>query len=485
MNLHRTLAAAAAACLLLTPYLHPQEAAAAPASPPALTEPEDGTTLRTFAAVLSWSNPSGTRQVHLQLIPFNNDGPGVNLYFGSALNSFKIPAPPEWYGLLPDMTYTWRVRLSDADRAVELDDKSWGAWVEHRFRTPKVTSGTIRPLTPAVEDVVRTRTPVLQWSDRPDLFYYELQLSTDASFGQNGATAPVYSALLHGGVTRPTNGYAVPPDFPLDDHRTYYWKVRPRVGGDGTAIPWSPTYSFSTNTAAARPVDVDPVFFSGGAPDSKTCSTEGKLGSTIPSSVEITGVHFAFSYHGEGVVVQRVLKDGKVVATANRRLEQGASCMIDRLGAPAPIPYYSADSEIANPAAPGRYDVEIWYAGERLKSGTINVTPANVFALGELFVASKGAMTWDGCLVSGTTKNFRTPVNQIFMGFTYVGEASLQLRFLRGTTILETTEASVIPAPGSCVGWYWNEPSGFVKGNYTMQVLREGAVVSSLTFTVL
>ena len=100
----------------------PAETSPPPA--PTLAGPADGAALPSFGPTLTWANPAGTTQYHLQVIPANNDGPGVDVHIGSAGTSFPIPAPPQWYGLLPDITYTWQVRVSDASTFIALDDPS-------------------------------------------------------------------------------------------------------------------------------------------------------------------------------------------------------------------------------------------------------------------------------------------------------------------------------------------------------------------------
>lgn len=223
----------------------------AAASPPQLTSPMEGEQIASFGPTLTWENPSGATQYHLQVIPINNDGPGVDLHVGSAGSSFSIPAPPSWYGLLPDMSYTWRVRVSDANSFVALTDESWSGWSERRFRTPSVSSATISLVTPPSGGTVTTLTPVLQWSNsRSDVFYYEVQVSKDPGFGPS---AFLYFELRHGGVTSPPNSYAVPSGFPLEVNTTYHWRVRPRVQGDGAPVAWLPAWSFRTTDATAGP----------------------------------------------------------------------------------------------------------------------------------------------------------------------------------------------------------------------------------------
>lgn len=220
---------------------------------PQPTSPTEGQVLGSFGPILRWENSSGATQVHLQVIPVNNDGPGIDAYVGSAITSFAIPPPPLWYGLLPDMAYTWRLQVSDALTSVPLDDQSWSPWVEQHFRTPVVSSDNLTLTTPSNGATVGSRTPVLQWANsRSDVFYYEVQVSKDPGFNTDPATATttVYWELRHGGVTNPLNSYTAPSGFPLDDNATYYWRVRPRVQGDGTPALWSWPSSFHVNLAA-------------------------------------------------------------------------------------------------------------------------------------------------------------------------------------------------------------------------------------------
>lgn len=222
-----------------------------PSAPAGITlnSPADGATLDTFGPTLAWINPQGVSQYHLQVIPAHNDGPGIDLHRASAETSFAIAPPPGWYGLLPDMTYTWRLRVSRAATFVGTDHPSWSSWSQATFRTPAASSATLSPVQPAQNATVPTWVPVLQWANsRDDVFYYEVQLSKDRYFNTNPTTAwaSVYGALIHGGVTTPLNSYAVPTNFPLEPATLYFWRVRPRVQGDGTPVDWSSVWSFKT-----------------------------------------------------------------------------------------------------------------------------------------------------------------------------------------------------------------------------------------------
>ncbi len=111
----------------------------APSVRPAIADPS--TTLR-------WTTPPQATQVHLQVVPANNDGPGINMILNST-ESFTIPAPPTWYVLLPGMTYSWRVRFSDSPTFAPEADPSWNAWSgPTTFRTAAPSSGGIRAVSP-------------------------------------------------------------------------------------------------------------------------------------------------------------------------------------------------------------------------------------------------------------------------------------------------------------------------------------------------
>ena len=213
-------------------------------TPPALQTPARDATLTGFGTSLAWTNSPGVTQYHIQVVPFNGDGPGVNL-IRDVESSFVVPAPPDWYGLLPDMTYTWRVRTATVPTSATEAD--WSAWATSMFRTPGAASTTVTAIAPVQGATVTTRTPALQWANsQAGVFYYEVQLSKDQTFTTDPAkaTAMVYWVLLHGGVTTPGNTYVVPGAFPLEVSTTYYWRVRPRVQGDGTPAAWSQTWSF-------------------------------------------------------------------------------------------------------------------------------------------------------------------------------------------------------------------------------------------------
>ena len=224
-------------------------------APPRLLGPVGGTELTGLGPLLRWEQPSGTTQFHIRVTPYNDDGPGINLIIADAAlaagSGYQIQAPAmdrmTNFVMLPGMGYKWQVRVATARQALAESDSGWGEWSYGEFRTPIATSTTITSVLPAPGEPVTTLTPVLRWENRdPTIFYYEVQISKDPGFNLDPATATamVYWELRHGGVTAPPNSYAVPSEFPLESRTAYYWRVRPRVQGDGAAVDWSTIWSF-------------------------------------------------------------------------------------------------------------------------------------------------------------------------------------------------------------------------------------------------
>jgi len=121
----------------------------------------------------------------------------------------------------------------------------WGKWSKASFRTP-MPSYTLSSLNPTAANIkaVGPR-PILQWkSTNNSLFYWEVQVSPLQDFGDNTWR---WHNLVHGAVkhhegeAQLTNIWFIPQEL---DAGTYYWRVRPRVQGDGTPAKWGPTWSF-------------------------------------------------------------------------------------------------------------------------------------------------------------------------------------------------------------------------------------------------
>lgn len=214
---------------------------------PGASQPGTGGSIRPM--LLETLPPPDATQYHIQIVPFGNDGPGVNV-IRNAENALRL-APPVMgegnYVLLPGMTYRWRYRWTTAVTSVREDSPAWGDWSGWRsFRTPLPSSATIEPSSPRDHTTVHAERVMLQWWDsNPSIFYYEVQLSTDPEFKTDPpqAIAPVWWNFVHGGITTPINSWHTPD---LQRAVTYFWRVRPRVQGDGTPVPWSQTWRFST-----------------------------------------------------------------------------------------------------------------------------------------------------------------------------------------------------------------------------------------------
>jgi len=231
-------------------------AAALPAPTP--LSPEDGTQLSGLSTVLTWNQSATTKQFHIQVLSANSpstgqpDGPAIDLIIGDstlvAAASYTVPSPVFGAGpyvMLPGMTYRWRVRVSDAAGSIGVNDLSWSQWSQERtFRTKPAVSSTASRVAPA-EGAFTSRFPAVQWNDSdPSIFYYEVQVSRDVQFRTGpDAVAPVFWNLVHGGESLPPRSWKVPSQFPLEPIR-HYWRVRPRVQGDGTPVEWSPAFSF-------------------------------------------------------------------------------------------------------------------------------------------------------------------------------------------------------------------------------------------------
>lgn len=230
--------------------------------------------LRLYYGVKPYSE--GITQYLMQLIPYNNDGPGImpGDYWGNGLdltvnqwNNKEIKevriTPEKASGeflLLPENEYKFRVRASCESRQLSAtSDAGWGEWKESvrplpTYREPPTNSSGIRQyrvggITPqeGVIPVVLTSRPNLQWdnTDRA-IWWYEIQLSKDKNFNTDPqtATAAVFWELRHGGLSKPPNSYQVKERYPLEPGQTYHWRVRPRIQGKGTPVDWSRTFEF-------------------------------------------------------------------------------------------------------------------------------------------------------------------------------------------------------------------------------------------------
>lgn len=215
--------------------------------------------------------PVGVTQLRLELAPYDNDGPGIQMIYGDpfVIDTFQeigyqITEPEMGVGnyvLLPDMTYRVRVWGSDAKTGLTWLAPEWETYKPwpHRVtpspaeelvvHTPKRFSDKVTLETLSGNQITNDLTPTLKWNNQDkDVYYYEVQLSADPTFNTDPKTATeaLYWNLVHGGVSKPLNSWTVPDNFPLQLGKTYAWRVRPRVQGDGTPVEWSVVSSFQT-----------------------------------------------------------------------------------------------------------------------------------------------------------------------------------------------------------------------------------------------
>ncbi|GEM_PF-2086824 len=215
---------------------------------PEINGPANEVILLNLGTTLTWTNPVGTTQYQVQVIPFNNDGPGIDL-IRNAESSFMLQ-PPNFggsdpnYVMLPGMHYVWRIRTTTSTSPPsQLTENDWSAWSLRSFVTTTKLSNTVSLASPSAGSAVNTRTPTLVWTNSDsEVFYYEVQVSKDPEFGAN---AFLYWELRHGGATNPVNSYTIPSQFPLEPNTTYFWRVRPRVQGDAAPVSWSSSSSFA------------------------------------------------------------------------------------------------------------------------------------------------------------------------------------------------------------------------------------------------
>lgn len=283
---------------------------------PVPSDPARGAVLGGQQVNLTWINPVGTQQVQVQVTPFTltrngvPDGPSVNLTRG-ATTSLNLGGAND-FSLLPDMTYSWRVRIS-RDAAGGAATR-WGPWSDtSTFRTGTVTSDAVALVQPDNGSTVARGVRTLQWTDtNPSVFLYDVQISTDRGFGEKGAAAPVWSNVVHGGLTTPKRSWTTPP---LSGSSTYYWRVRPHVQGDGRPVTWGQAWSFTTQPRVLTPLPSGRIAFvegAGGGSAVKVIETDGSARriSGLPSSL----INASLSPDGTRLAV--VERGGKLTVTA-------------------------------------------------------------------------------------------------------------------------------------------------------------------------
>ncbi|GEM_PF-2267567 len=307
--------------------------------------PADGFVSVDMAPLLQWTNPPGTTQYQIQVIPFRNDGPGINL-IRDVETSYQVQAPLMGTGnyvILPGMSYTWRVRTTQATTAVGENDPGWSAWAEPIFVTAPPSSAGIRLVSPAEGSMIFDRWGNLIWDNAErNVFYYEVQVSKDPSFNTdpNTAIASVYWNLIHGGQTMPRNSYTIPTNAPLELDSTYYWHVRPRVQGDGAPVAWSSTWMFRTPAIDVPATDQQ----------LRQAATSSVLAAARRAGVAVDATGLVYASRDDAVIVAAGTAGAEDLT--RRQIEAGVDVLFTYLSLP--------DSKIGLPA--GFYTVNVMSA---------------------------------------------------------------------------------------------------------------------------
>ena len=142
--------------------------------------------------------------------------------------------------------------------------------------------------------------------------------------------------------------------------RDYYWRVRPRVQGDGAPTDWTPAARFRVDTATIAPVRVRPIQF-GLVADAGGCGVLDPA-TTFPTSPTLTAVSYSYAYQGGGRVVHRWLAGDREVDYAAFDLPADRDCWDAR---------FRLGSDL--PARPGDYTLQVWQGGRLVQSGAFNV----------------------------------------------------------------------------------------------------------------
>ena len=125
-----------------------------------LMAPANGTIASTLTPTLTWSPPAGSTYFEMVIVPGNTPAQAVRFVQKIDTNSYSIPGPPYWYGMLPDTQYSWRVRVNNAAAPLPEEHPSWGPWSETwLFRTPTPPSNQIGAFSPGQNAPVSSATP--------------------------------------------------------------------------------------------------------------------------------------------------------------------------------------------------------------------------------------------------------------------------------------------------------------------------------------
>lgn len=287
-----------------------------------------------------------------------------------------------------------------------------------------MTSTGITPLTPANGNTVTSKTPGLMFTNTNNsVFYYQVQLSKDASFNEDPATATamVYSSLIHGGVSVPRRTYSVPTSAPLEDKTTYYWRVRPRVQGDGTQVEWTALFTFKTDFSATAATAVSAVSIGSEAGAQGSC-TPGKAAPSYPANPDFVRLYYGLTYTGSGTAVRIWYRDGVPLTAGLIDLKSGDSCF-----ATSTLLYSGF------PLLAGAHKLEIWYAGTSIARNVVNIGAASTLTIGAITVGTEPTGT-SACSITGVGTSFPAGTTSVVARWNGVGTGAYTMRLFKGAS---------------------------------------------------
>ena len=176
-------------------------------SGPVLTQPPPGDA-SSMGPLLQWTQPPGTTWFQVQVIPFNEDGPGINLVIGDSALVQAAQYQVLWPQLRqrrPQLRAIARHDLPLAGAHEHGADESHGGRLERlggeQLQDPAGQQQHHHPGGAAVlRGGAHAHPDVDLGKLQPAVFYYEVQLSKDYEFGPN---AFLYSEYVHGGASTP------------------------------------------------------------------------------------------------------------------------------------------------------------------------------------------------------------------------------------------------------------------------------------------
>ncbi len=244
----------------------------APPSAPVLASPANGSTGISASPTLSWNAAAGAASYGLQVSTDPNFGTFTVNQTGITGTNYTVS------GLSNGTTYYWRVDATNSGGT-----SGWStAW---NFTTTVTPPSAPVLASPADSSTGSSTSPTLSWNAVAGAASYDVQVSTDSSFGT--------FAVNHTGITG-TN-YAISG---LSNGTTYYWRVD-ATNSSGASI-WSAIWNFTTTvTPPSAPVLASPANGSTGISTTPTLSWNVSAQATSYEVQVSTDSTFATTFYNQ------------------------------------------------------------------------------------------------------------------------------------------------------------------------------------------